>query len=334
MPVDPPPPPGGPGEVGVSVAMCTYQGERFLAEQLATIAGQTRPPDELVICDDGSTDRTLQIVEDFRGSAGFEVRLFVNDTRLGVLKNFEKATRLSRGAAIFFADQDDIWHPDKLARLLAALDSAPRAGLAFSNVELVDEDNKAVGHDLWRFRRMSRSRRRRLMSGHHFEYVLGQGIAAGMAQGFRAEYKDLVLPFDGLGHDLWVSVLVAAVSDSAVLDEPLGKWRQHRTQHTGAITLHSFRRHIAEAREHNASHYAELARGYQVLLARLHRMAGRYPPRPEALAAIEQKISHLHARAAMRTGEGKPSLLRSEVLSGNYWRHSYGLRSVAKDLLF
>lgn len=322
---------GGPAVV--SIAMCTYQGERFLAEQLATIAGQTRPPDELVICDDGSTDRTLAIIEEFRSSAGFEVRLVQNPSRLGILKNFEQATGLCRGETIFFADQDDIWHPDKLARLLAALDGAPEAGLAFSNVELVGEDQEPVGYDLWRFRRLSKRRRERLMSGHSFDYILGQGIAAGMAQGFRAGYKDLILPFDGLGHDLWVSVLIGAVADAAVLGEPLGKWRQHGSQHTGAITLHSFLRHIAEAREHNASHYTELARGYEVLLARLHKMEDRYPPRPEAPAAIAQKIAHLRARAAMREG-GKPALLRKEVLSGNYWRHSYGLRSVAKDLLF
>ncbi len=314
--------------------MCTYQGERFLAEQLATIANQTRPPDELVICDDGSTDTTLGIIEDFRASAGFEIRLFMNDQKLGTLKNFEKATDLCRGDTIFFADQDDIWHPDKLARLLAALDNAPDAGLAFSNVELVDEDLKNIGYDLWQFRCISPARHRRLMTGHSFDYILGQGIAAGMAQGFRARFKDLILPFDGPGHDLWVSVLIAAVSDPAVLEQPLGKWRQHRTQSTGAITLRSFRRHVAEARQHNASHYWKLAEGYTALLERLNQKSDRFPARPGTLQAIEQKISHLRARAAMRQGKGKPSLLRSEVLSGNYWRHSYGLRSVAKDLLF
>lgn len=319
--------------VGVSVAMCTFQGERFLAEQLATIAGQSRPPDELVICDDGSTDATLRIIEEFRSSASIEVRLETNECRLGVLKNFEKATFLCRGETVFFADQDDVWHPDKLSRLLAALDAAPGAGLAFSNVELIGEDGSPVGYDLWSFRRLSSARRKRVMDGQSFDYILGQGIAAGMAQGFRADYRDLILPFNGLGHDLWASVLIGAVSDAAVVGEPLGKWRQHRSQQTGAITLRSYRRHIEEARGHNAKHYAELAEGYQTLLDRLYAMADRFPPRPEALEAIAVKIAHLWARAAMREGR-KLALIGSEVISGNYWRHSYGIRSVAKDLFF
>lgn len=320
-------------DVGVSVAMCTFQGEQFLEEQLATIAGQTRPPDELVVCDDGSTDATLSILEEFRSSASFEVSVVANEQRLGVLKNFEKAASLCRGDTVFFADQDDVWHADKLSRLLAAFNAAPGAGLAFSNVELIGEDGAPVGYDLWQFRRLSAARRKRLMDGQSFEYILGQGIAAGMAQGFRAEYRDLILPFNGLGHDLWASVLIGAVSDAAVVDEALGKWRQHRSQQTGAITLRSYRRHIAEARGHNATHYAELAEGYQTLLDRLHAMAERFPPRPEALEAIAGKIAHLRARAAMREGR-KVSLIRSELVSGNYWRHSYGVRSVAKDLLF
>src|ERR1700734_2900414 len=77
----------------ISVALCTYNGERFLPQQLASIAKQTRPPDELVVCDDRSTDRTVGLVRDFAASSPYPVRIFENDHNLGFAANFERAIR-------------------------------------------------------------------------------------------------------------------------------------------------------------------------------------------------------------------------------------------------
>src|SRR5947208_14214106 len=99
----------------ISVAMCTYNGERFLKEQLESLAAQTRQPDELVVCDDRSTDSTPHIVEAFARAAPFPVRLEVNDRCLGSTKNFEHAILRCTGALIALSDQDDVWHPEKLA---------------------------------------------------------------------------------------------------------------------------------------------------------------------------------------------------------------------------
>src|SRR5215470_8302349 len=98
----------------ISVAMCTYNGARFLAEQLGSLAAQSRLPDELVVCDDGSTDESAEIVKDFARHAPFPVRLEVNEENLGATKNFEKAIGLCRGEVIALSDQDDVWYPKKL----------------------------------------------------------------------------------------------------------------------------------------------------------------------------------------------------------------------------
>ena len=98
----------------ISVALCTYNGARFLEEQLASLLAQNRRPDELVVCDDRSTDSTVQMLESFSRSAPFPVRIQVNPVNLGSTVNFDRAMRLCAGSLIAFCDQDDIWLPHKL----------------------------------------------------------------------------------------------------------------------------------------------------------------------------------------------------------------------------
>ena len=94
--------------------MCTYNGEPFISKQLESIASQTVLPDEVVICDDGSTDDTIMLVERFSSHVGFEVRLYENPTNLGFIGNFSKAMSLCSGDTIFLADQDDVWLDRKI----------------------------------------------------------------------------------------------------------------------------------------------------------------------------------------------------------------------------
>src|ERR1700761_4532631 len=98
----------------ISVALCTFNGELFLRQQLASIQQQTRLPDELLVCDDGSSDQTLTIVREFAASAPFPVKLFENEQNLGFAANFERAIRLCEGSLIALCDQDDIWYPTRL----------------------------------------------------------------------------------------------------------------------------------------------------------------------------------------------------------------------------
>ncbi len=100
----------------ISVALCTYNGERFLPQQLASMAKQTRLPDELVVCDDRSTDRTMALVREFAASSPYPVRIFENEHNLGFAANFERAIRLCEGDLIALSDQDDIWYPIRLER--------------------------------------------------------------------------------------------------------------------------------------------------------------------------------------------------------------------------
>jgi len=99
----------------LSVAMCTCNGAPYLRAQLRSLAAQSRVPDEVVVCDDVSSDATCDIIADFATRAPFPVRLHVNARRLGWTKNFEQAVALCDGELIALSDQDDVWYPYKIA---------------------------------------------------------------------------------------------------------------------------------------------------------------------------------------------------------------------------
>ncbi|MFT4918317.1 MAG: glycosyltransferase involved in cell wall biosynthesis, partial [Zhongshania aliphaticivorans] len=96
----------------ISVAMCTYNGERFLAEQLDSILNQTYKNIELVVVDDVSTDGTLRLLDEYAARDG-RIRVIRNSENIGFVRNFEKAMGACSGEFIALADQDDIWFPEK-----------------------------------------------------------------------------------------------------------------------------------------------------------------------------------------------------------------------------
>jgi glycosyltransferase involved in cell wall biosynthesis len=104
----------------VSIAMCTYNGAKFMAKQLESIINQTYKNLEIVIVDDRSTDDTVAIVEQFAKNDE-RIKFYQNETNLGFNKNFEKAVNLTTGDYISISDQDDIWLPTKIEDLLNAI---------------------------------------------------------------------------------------------------------------------------------------------------------------------------------------------------------------------
>ena len=123
----------------ISVALCTYNGQQFLRQQLQSIQQQSRLPDELIVCDDGSSDQTVRIARDFAASASFPVRISENDHNLGFVANFEQAILLCGGDLITLCDQDDIWYPNRLERTEQEFTAHPEVGLVFSDGDLIDE---------------------------------------------------------------------------------------------------------------------------------------------------------------------------------------------------
>jgi len=134
---------------GISIAMCTYNGESFLLEQLESIAKQTVLPDELIICDDQSTDGTLKIVQDFQNKSPFHMRIYLNSSKLGSTKNFEKAISQCNENIIVLSDQDDFWFPNKLEKMIRVFKNQAKTGYIFSNAIIVDEKLQNSSFTIW-----------------------------------------------------------------------------------------------------------------------------------------------------------------------------------------
>lgn len=103
----------------ISVVMATYNGERYLVEQLDSIRMQTLQPDEVILCDDCSKDNTKEIAEKFIKNYNLQDKwkVIVNQENLGYANNFNKVAELATGDLIFFADQDDLWVPQKIQKM-------------------------------------------------------------------------------------------------------------------------------------------------------------------------------------------------------------------------
>ena len=316
------------------MAMCTYNGARFLSEQLESIAVQTRLPDELVVCDDGSVDDSRGIIRSFAGAVSFPVRLHVNDRTLGSTKNFEKAIGLCAGDTIVLSDQDDVWHPNKLRSLENALLSSPDVGLVFSNAEVVDEALVPLGHDLWSYAGFTRRKQRLVREGRPFDVLMRHNVGWGTTLAFRAEFRDCILPIpSGTWHDLWITLIVASMADLTFIEASLVKYRQHSSNQVLAGRLKrssQLRRAFDRLSGEEIDASSQI---YDLALERVSRFEAN-GVRDDVTRQLENKVQHLSVRADIsRRGLARLPLIFREAISGRYHRYSRGWRSFVKDLL-
>jgi glycosyltransferase involved in cell wall biosynthesis len=327
----------------ISIAMCTFNGEAFLAEQLESIRAQSRPPNELVICDDGSTDNSAALVRNFASTVSFPVHWVVNAHRLGPTKNFERAISLTIGDVIVLCDQDDVWRADKLARIATVFEESDiRTAGVFSDAELIDADGAQIGSRLWQYFGFGNGSQKRVLEGNAFEVLLRKHVVPGCSMAFRASYKALLLPFPEVGiHDRWIAILLAAVAEFALIPEPLIRYRRHGGQHSGAalasvavaIRKNRVKEQLSIARRPAGNVYAEHAALYEHVLARLSASDG-FHMEPARLRQLSEKVTHVRARSLLPAPRWQRiPAVAVELFRGRYRRYSNGIYSVAKDLI-
>lgn len=317
----------------VSIALATCQGERFLEAQLESIACQSRLPDQLVISDDASEDRTFDLATAFAARADFDVELERNPERLGITQNFERSLSLCSGDVIFLADQDDVWEADKIETVIGVLEARPEVGAVFHNAEVVGEALDPLGTSLWDSLGFGEREQQRVRSGAALEVFLRHVVAAGTTMAFRSRYLQLALPFPRLRscHDAFTAFVIAAVAEVAIVDRNLIRYRLHGANQIGIRKL-GFREQLEKAREQIATDaFAYAAEFFEAARERL--TASQFQVGRSTLQAIDEKIRHSRCRARMpeRLSSRLPDIAR-EVVSGRYWRYSYGIRSVAQDV--
>jgi glycosyltransferase involved in cell wall biosynthesis len=314
----------------ISIVMCTYNGASFVGQQLASLAAQTLPPNELVVCDDRSTDDTVRIVRDFASRGPFPVRVEVNDQNLGVWGNFARATSLAGGEWVMLCDQDDIWRPHKLERFAAEM-TDPKVGLVFCDARVVDSDLRPVGHTQWQsvdFGARQQAAFRR--DAGAFAALLKHSFVAGATMAFRADLRQTILPLPShWAFDAWAAVVAAALTEARIIAEPLNDYRQHAKQALGGARKGPWRRYVEARRAADETYYRAIAEMAESLRDRL---AGNLSE--ARIALLDGKVRFARARAAMRRSVfHRYPLLAVQLISGRYWRYGQGLRSLVVDAL-
>ncbi len=321
--------------------MCTYNGAEFLPAQWESIMAQSRKPDEIVVCDDCSSDQTRALLEQFATESSIPVTIQLNQTNLGSVKNFEQAIYLCTGEVIALSDQDDVWRSDKLQSIEEAFKSHPAAGLVFSDAEIVDEDLEPLGRRMWTEVGFEPYKQKLIARGRALEVLITGWTVTGATMAFRSDFVNLSLPIpDGIAmiHDGWIALTIAAVAEVVAIDAPLIKYRQHSRQQIGAPARPELK---AQARGVQAietafrrqNNSADLHRILEKLAERLVAHASDYDTR-RALGFVSDYAFHLKVRANLpqRRLNRLPRILR-ELLTLRYHEYANGFKSAAKDLV-
>jgi glycosyltransferase involved in cell wall biosynthesis len=216
-------------EPSISIAMCTYNGEKYVREQLDSFVEQQRRPDELIVCDDASTDRTADIIRSFAAEAPFHVRVVVHPRNIGRMQNFSHAVSLCTRDIIFLSDQDDVWHVDKIAKMSGRLWSNPAGGGVFCDATITDADLKPIGRSFFEHFGVDQKVQERVRSDDAFALLVrSPPVVQGAALAFRASLRPLLLPISPeWGQDSWIAALLTTNSELLPLNEQLLKYRRH-----------------------------------------------------------------------------------------------------------
>jgi glycosyltransferase involved in cell wall biosynthesis len=320
----------------ISIALCTYNGAKYLAEQLHSYARQIRPPDEVVICDDGSTDATSEIVKQFSKTAPFPIKWHENERNLGTTKNFERAIRLCSGDIIFLSDQDDVWRDDKIALMVAKFAARPEAGAVFSDADVVDHTLKSLGYRMWRSAGFDRAQQRQMdAEGGSLKVLLKHNVVTGAAMAFRSKFVPQICPIpEGWIHDGWIALLIAGLSNLQPVREPLVQYRQHASNQIGGVRRTQLDR-VESARSDGralaTAKYRLVAEQYRAARERLRpHTGGQHWKNLET--PLSEKIRHIENRIWLREHQ-KVKLWYAfvELLSQRYFRYSAGWGSFLKD---
>jgi glycosyltransferase involved in cell wall biosynthesis len=318
----------------ISVAMCTFNGGRFLRPQLDSIAAQDRLPDELVLCDDGSSDSSVEVVRRFAQGAAFPIRLVVNQEKLGSTKNFEKAISLCQGEIVALADQDDVWYPHKLKNIEKAFLASEEIVSVFSDADLIDQDSQPLPGGLWASFSFNLAKQRQFGKGDALNVLVRHPVVTGSTLAFQKEFFHLLtpIPTDEI-HDRWIAFMLAACGRFQIIPTPLMQYRRHDRQQVG-LPPRIHRERMARAKTKGKNSYIEEINRFREIYGRLQSRRSDFRYAESALKKIEQKLSHLEHRAylpGMKVARVPRVLF--EILNGHYWRYSGGWISIAKDLM-
>jgi glycosyltransferase involved in cell wall biosynthesis len=355
-----------------SIAMATFNGEAYIRDQLTTLASQTLLPYELVVCDDGSTDRTLNILQEFQKEAPFSVKIYENPRRLGFADNFLQAASKCCTEWVAFCDQDDIWLPEKLMAVSEAIRSSQVTDLVLvtHSVQIAGEDlslrngrrlrsskDRTTAPNIWSAAALGgvktlRSRKDRIVGRNCHPGFWG---LPGFTCIFRRElitcfdWKVRPKNYDGTyrsqTHDKWICMLANALGSVRHIAKPLVLYRRHSAAVTGYYETKSLRARIALSKSVGAERYdfmAVAAHESATVLLTLAQSAG--PGWSDKLMRSATLFEKLASNCALRAGIYRERGWKNKFISfmrlaanQGYFGNAFcslGMSSLLKDLVY
>ena len=322
----------------VSVALCTRNGERYIVEQLESILLQTPSPIQIVISDDGSTDATLErvraVIAEHSATGAILPRFDIleNPRPLGVTANFAQAVERCDGDVIVLCDQDDVWHPHRLAAGLEALEHAD-VTLVFSDAELVDGSGAPLGRRLLDSLEIPADDRQQLVSGRAAPLLLRRNLVTGATVLFRRSLLRHALPLPSSWvHDEWLAIIAACISRIRLVPEPLVDYRQHGANEIG-VAAPTLSRKIRRVLQPRGSRNAELSEKFELLWERLLELGDLVPPDILARAATKARVEREREALPARRLARLPWIARA---ASRGWYRDYcsqGAKDILRDLL-
>lgn len=309
------------GNDHIDIALATYNGGRFLAEQLRSLQAQTHLNWILFARDDGSTDNTLRLLQAFADENPGRVILLSDDHgRLGVTGNFNAVLSATRGRYVALADQDDVWLPEKLASLLTEMASAEASApsgtpvLVHSDARVVDASLADSAPSLWRYGALD------VVTGARFHRMLLTNVATGCTTLVNRALLDVALPIpqEAAMHDWWLALAASAFGELRALAQPTVLYRQHEHNEAGAQPYQPISTLLRAASRPSGQMRTTLLRSQRQARAFVHRFSDRLSSR-HASAAREYGAlqgSGFIKRRAFLLGSGivYPDLVRTLML--------------------
>jgi glycosyltransferase involved in cell wall biosynthesis len=221
----------------ISIALCTYNGETFLGNQLESICNQTTMPNEIVVCDDGSTDGTLQVLEQFKEKFPHVFKIFKNDKNLGYTKNFEKAISLCSGDLIFLSDQDDIWKDNKIEILKSIAENNPSKSVFAHRIEILNTNREVQNISFWDIDDFNKNwNNDELLQYLLFQRNVFPGMSLAITKEAKEKYLPLQTPHKNIIHDYEIILKSCKNNSFLLVDFPLSLYRMHSNQNIGFDT--------------------------------------------------------------------------------------------------
>lgn len=284
-------------KVRLSVALCTYNSERFIERQLLSILDQDLPVDEVVIGDDGSTDGTLERIAAVAAEhpRGDVVRVAFTEHSGGVVQNFSRTLAACTGDLIALSDHDDMWDPAKTATLAPRLSAAQRPAMIFTDARIIDDHNTFSGERLFASYGATEEELGAFEEGRGIDFLIRRNIATGATTMLTRDLLDVALPIPELFiHDEWLAFLASTLGTLMVDRTPLIDYRVHNTNQIG-IPPQSLRGQARIALAGRRQRYLKLRDRADALHDRLARQGAP----AEVLALVADKAAFEAERSTM-----------------------------------